>query len=63
MANREKPKLYVVRKYIMATSAASAIRKDRSTPPHDVWVDDDWKTKNLAEAIGYHQTKEPEGEE
>lgn len=33
---------FVVRKYIMATSAQEAIRLDKSTPVHDVWVDERW---------------------
>lgn len=41
----------------MANSVSSAVRKDKTTPPHDVWVDDDWKSKNLTEAIGYKETK------
>lgn len=62
MANKEQPKLYVIKKYVMAKSAAGAIRKDRDTPPHDVWVDEAWRDKNLAEAIGFH-TIEPEVDE
>jgi hypothetical protein len=50
---KEKPKMYIVRKYTKATSAAQAIRKDKSTPVHDVWVDDSWKTDHLASAIGF----------
>lgn len=55
---KEKPKLYVVRKYIRATSAGSAIRKDKTTPVHDVWVEESWKDKSLADAIGFHETEE-----
>lgn len=59
---KEKPKMFVVRKYIKATSAAQAIRKDKTTPVHDVWVDDDWKKQSLTDAIGFH-TIEPEVDE
>jgi hypothetical protein len=46
--------LFVVRKYIMAKSAAEAIRKDKHTAVDEVWVDDDWKKNgNLASAIGF----------
>lgn len=55
---KEKPKLYVVRKYIKATSAAQAIRKDKATPVHDVWCDEGWKEKHLADAIGFHEVTE-----
>jgi hypothetical protein len=49
----EKPKMYIVRKYIMATSASQAIRKDKTTAVHDAWVDNEWKTDHLASAIGF----------
>lgn len=51
-----KDKLYVVRLYIKAKSAAAAIKKVPTTPVDDVWVDDDWKkaqNDNLAAAIGF----------
>ena len=51
---KEKPKLFVVRRYIKATTAAGAIKKVKTTPVHDVWVDDDWKKNSLTEAIGFH---------
>lgn len=54
----EKPKMYIVRKYIIATGASQAIRKDKDTPVHDCWVDDDWKNKNLAGAIGFETYQE-----
>lgn len=54
----QKPKLYIIRKYIKATSAASAIRQDKKTPVHDVWVDESWKDKSLAEAIGFHEVED-----
>lgn len=53
--------MYVVKKYIKALSASSAIRLDKTTPVHDVWVDEDWKKNSLAGAIGF--TVEHEDEE
>lgn len=50
---KDKPKLYVIRKYVRAVSASAAIRKDKTTPVHDVWVEEGFKEKNLAEAIGF----------
>lgn len=53
---KDNNKLFVVRKYIMAKSASQAIRKDRTHPVDDVWVDDEWKKKGaegLADAIGF----------
>ena len=58
---KEKEKMYVVKKYIKALSASSAIRLDKTTPVHDVWVDKDWKKNSLADAIGF--TVEHEDEE
>ena len=52
----EKQKMYIVRKYIKADNAAQAIRKDKTTPVHDVWISDEWKEKqhqHLASAIGF----------
>lgn len=57
MAISKKPhKLFVIRKYIKAVSASEAIKKDRSTPVDDVWVDDEWKKNSatrLESAIGF----------
>lgn len=35
-------KKYIVRKYIEASSVEEALKKDKRTPPHDVFVDPDW---------------------
>lgn len=60
-------KLFVVRKYIMAESAAEAITLDRKTPVHDVWVDDKWREAMLpvppdpgdtADAVGFEVENE-----
>lgn len=59
----EKPKMYIVRKYIKATNAAQAIRKDKTTPVHDAWVDSDWKPDHLASAIGFDDGQTVEGED
>jgi hypothetical protein len=37
-----KEKRYIVRKYIMAKSAAEAMKKDRTAWVDDVWVDEEW---------------------
>ena len=59
----EKPKMYIVRKYIMANNASQAIRKDKTTPVHDAWVDNEWKTDHLASAIGFDDGVVEEDEE
>lgn len=51
-----KQKMYIVRKYVMAESAAQAINKSRNVPVHDVFVDDDWRKNNtdrLADTVGF----------
>lgn len=56
-----KSKLYVIRKYIKASSAADAIRKERKTPVDEIWLDEDWKkgiASGLAEAIGFSHPTE-----
>lgn len=58
--------MYIVRKYIMAISAAQAIRRDKTTAVHDAWVSDDWKgdqSRNLADAIGFHVIETQDEEE
>lgn len=56
MKQKPKPKLFIIKKYVRAYSAADAIKKEASIAPDDVWVDDDWRknnTDNLADAIGF----------
>ena len=57
---KEKHKLYIVRKYIKARDAAEAIRKDKKTKVHDVFVDESFKDRRLTEAIGFEFDKRPE---
>lgn len=59
---QEKPKMYRVTKYIKATSAIQAIKFDKDTPVHDVWVDNDWKPDHLASAIGFDNGVDQEEE-
>ena len=49
---KKQQKLYIVRKYIMATSVKDAIKKDRTEQVDDCWLDDDYK-KQLTSAIGF----------
>ena len=44
-----KNKLYIVRKYVRATSAAEAIKMEKKQEPDDVWLDDDWKKEAQAQ--------------
>lgn len=59
---REKPKMYIVRKYVKATSIANVLRRERDTRPHDIFVDESWKDANLADAIGFAEVYDEEEE-
>jgi hypothetical protein len=39
-------KRYIVRKYVMAQSAAQALKREKKVMPCDVFVDDDWMKAN-----------------
>ena len=49
----EKPKMYIVRKYIKAVDVKQALRKEPTTPVQDLWIDNEWREKSLADAIGF----------
>lgn len=51
----EKPKMYIIRKYVKATDVKDAIKKEPSTPVHDLWIDESWQKDNLPDAIGFGQ--------
>ena len=36
-------KLFIVRKYVTASSAAEALRIEKRVAADDIWLDDDWK--------------------
>jgi hypothetical protein len=42
-------KLFVVRKYVMATDVQDALRREKHHKPDDVWLDDDWKKSHADE--------------
>lgn len=50
---KEKPKMYVVRKYIKAMDVRQALRKEPKTAVHDLWIDNEWRDKELPSAIGF----------
>lgn len=39
-------KLFIVRKYVEASSAKQAIKLEKKCPIDDVYVDEDWKKNN-----------------
>lgn len=39
-------KQFVIKKYVLATSAREAIKLEKDIVVDDVWVDEDWKRNN-----------------
>jgi len=39
----KKKDRYIIRKYVMASSAQEAIKLDKKYKPQDVWIDEDYK--------------------
>ena len=53
---KKTEQMYVVRKYVMATSVVDACKRESKSPVHEVFVDDDWKKKQMEQlpsAIGF----------
>lgn len=40
-------KLFIVRKYIKARSIEDALKKDKVKKVDEIWVDEQWKEKNI----------------
>lgn len=60
---KNKQKMFVIKKYIMASNAQEALKKERRQPADDCWVDEEWRknnTDNLASAIGFSASKKEE---
>ena len=55
-------KLFVVRKYIWATNAQSAIKMEKNHPVEDVWIDEKWKENSNTpkDAIGFYAPNDNE---
>lgn len=51
-AIKDRPKLYVLRKYVVAINATDAIRLDETTSVHEVEMEAEWRSLNLDEAMG-----------
>ena len=48
--------MYVVRKYIKASSLMEVRRLDKKTEPQEIWIDDEWKNgknQNISFAVGF----------
>jgi len=53
---KSKQKLFIVRKYIMASSVLQAVKKDKTHPVEECWLDEDYKKKaveSLTPSIGF----------
>lgn len=51
-------KQFIVRKYVLATSAAQAIRLEKHIKVDDVWIDDEWaknNPKNIIKNVGFNK--------
>jgi hypothetical protein len=46
MKKKTELKRFIIRKYIVAASAQEAIRKDKTLPVDDVWIDQNWINDN-----------------
>lgn len=56
----EKPKMYVVRKYVKAMNVKQALHKEPKIEVHDVYLDNNWSDRELASAIGFDDGNYPE---
>lgn len=61
---RPKDKLFIVRKFVAAPSASAALRKEKKTAVHDVYIDEDWKRKHEIDtyAVGFEYDPPEESE-
>lgn len=55
---KQKQKLFVIKKYIMADNAYQALKKEKKHAPDDCWVDESWRNRqeninDLQSAIGF----------
>lgn len=53
---KDNKKVFIIRKYVRATSAREAILLDKKTQVDDVYIDPDWQRKaneQLASCIGF----------
>jgi len=59
--NKQTNKMFIIRKYVMARSVQEAIKREKSAPIHEVFIDDEWSKGNrteLANAIGFQSNNE-----
>lgn len=44
---KAQQKRFIVRKYIMASSASDALKKEKTISPDDCFIDDEWVKQNI----------------
>lgn len=42
-------KLFIIQKYIVATSIKEALKIEKHTKPEEIWLDEDWKKAHKPE--------------
>lgn len=55
---KQPKKLFVIKKYVMASSAIEAIKKEGKIMADDVWIDEDWKRSQKEQSplsIGFNK--------
>jgi len=55
-----KDKRFIVRKYVMAPTAAEAIKRDSGQDVDEVYLDSPEQPKGTADGIGFHAYQESE---
>lgn len=45
-------KLYIIQKYIVATSITEALKIEKEVKPEEIWLDEDWKKAHKPEMGG-----------
>ena len=54
--SKQKLKLFIVNKFVMASSASDALKRERKHRPDNVYLDEEWRKENrenLESAIGF----------
>lgn len=54
-------KLFIIQKYIVATSIVHALKIEKNAEVNEIWLDDDWKKAHKPECknekVGFKRTK------
>ena len=55
-----KEKRFIIRKYVIAPTAADAIKRESEQPVDEVYLDSPEQSKGAADAIGFYAPFDPE---